>query len=142
MLVKIAKYICFCVHRRSYLLWSPAIVHHIPNAFGVTLTTEMTCKIVEYAEQDLTGVLSGMSALRLATGPHRRRDQGSAAPAHVMVVDGNMREDALADLARSVDKVIFVLFLRRFRGVHELGRVGSDQLTASMGSGLDGSDRF
>ena len=72
----------------------------------------MTCKAVEYAEQDLTGVLSGMSALRLATGPYRRRDQGSAAPAHVMVVDGNMREDALADLARSVDKVIKESLLR------------------------------
>ena len=66
----------------------------------------MTCKVVEYAEQDLTGVLSGMSALSLATGPHRRRDQGPTAPAHVLVVDGNMREDALADLARSVNKVI------------------------------------
>lgn len=73
--------------------------------------SEMACKAVEYAEQDLTGVLNGLSALSLATGPHRRRDRHAAAPAHVLVVDGNMREDALVDLARSVDEVCSVLCL-------------------------------
>lgn len=68
-------------------------------------TAEMAYKTVEYAEQDLAGVLSGMSALHLATGPHRTRDRAAAAPAHVFVVDGNMRGEALTDLARSVDKV-------------------------------------
>lgn len=68
----------------------------------------MVSKAVEYAEQDLSGVLNGLSALSLATGPQRRRDPATAvavAPAHVLVVDGNMREEALADLARSVDEV-------------------------------------
>lgn len=80
----------------------------------------MVFKAVEYAEQDLSGVLNGlsMSALSLATGPQRRRGPpappgaapGAAAPpavapAHVLVVDGNMREEALADLSRSVDEV-------------------------------------
>eukprot|EP00904_Undaria_pinnatifida_P011310 jgi/Undpi1/7309/HiC_scaffold_22.g09782.m1 len=96
--------------------------------------SQMTCKVVEYAEQDLTGVLSGMSALSLATGPHRRRDQGPTAPAHVLVVDGNMREDALADLARSVDKVLSTMepealvSLVVFTGVvsvYRLGRPGA-----------------
>lgn len=58
----------------------------------------MVFKAVEYAEQDL-------SAMSLATGPHRRRDRAAVAPAHVLVVDGNMREEALVGLARSVDQV-------------------------------------
>lgn len=62
----------------------------------------MTYKAVEYSEPDLAGV---MSSLSLATGPHRRRDRAAAAPAHVLVVDGNMREAALADLSLSVEKV-------------------------------------
>lgn len=66
---------------------------------------EMTYKVVEYCEEDLAGVLAGMSSLSLATGPHRRRDKAAAAPAHVFVVDGNMRDDALVDLARSVEEV-------------------------------------
>lgn len=66
----------------------------------------MTYKAVEYAEEDLTGVLlSGMSSMSLATGPHRKRDKAASAPGHVFVVDGNMRGHALADLARSVDQV-------------------------------------
>ncbi|CAM9581847.1 unnamed protein product [Ectocarpus sp. 6 AP-2014] len=94
----------------------------------------MACKAVEYAEQDLTGVLNGLSALSLATGPHRRRDRQAAAPAHVLVVDGNMREDALVDLARSVDEVLSkmdpeaLISLVVFTGVvsvYRLGRSGA-----------------
>ena len=36
MLVKIAKYIGFCVYRRSYLLWSPVIVGLASNFNGLT----------------------------------------------------------------------------------------------------------
>ena len=32
MLVKIGKYIVFCLHRRSYLLWSPVIVPKLEYA--------------------------------------------------------------------------------------------------------------
>ena len=44
LLVKIGKYIGFCVYRRSYLLWSPVIavkelcsvlVRYFPQAVGV-----------------------------------------------------------------------------------------------------------
>ncbi|CAM9724269.1 unnamed protein product, partial [Ectocarpus sp. 13 AM-2016] len=95
---------------------------------------EMACKAVEYAEQDLTGVLNGLSALSLATGPHRRRDRQAASPAHVLVVDGNMRESALVDLARSVDEVLgkmdpeALISLVVFTGVvsvYRLGRSGA-----------------
>ena len=65
----------------------------------------MTYKAVEYAEEDLSGVLSGMSSMNLATGRHRKRDRAASAPAHVFVLDGNMRGQALAELARSVDQV-------------------------------------
>lgn len=66
---------------------------------------EMTYKTVEYSEPDLAGMLSGMSELTLATGPHRRRDRAACAPAHVFVVDGNMREQSLLHLAQSIEKV-------------------------------------
>ena len=82
---------------------------HTPFAILLYHTvSEMVFKAVEYAEQDLSGVLNGLSALSLATGPQRRRGgdpAASVAPAHVLVVDGNMREEALLDLARSVDEV-------------------------------------
>ena len=35
LLVKVVKYIGFCVYRRSYLLWSPVIVAEACFAVGV-----------------------------------------------------------------------------------------------------------
>ncbi|CAM9272926.1 unnamed protein product [Phaeothamnion confervicola] len=91
---------CFCRH------WNPCYAEEFigtKRSAWSRAYPEMAGTVVEYVERSLTNVMNGLS---LATGPHRRRDAWSWAPAWVFVVDGNMPRASLQLLAGSLRRAL------------------------------------